>query len=134
MNSDPTLSPFAEQVTFVYATDLEASHHFYHEVLGLPLVLDQGACRIYGVTPSAYLGVCDHRAPDPSGVIVTLVTEDVDAWHRHLAAAGVPIDAPPSYSDRFDVYQFFARDPDGYLVEVQRFGAPGSGPGTLGSQ
>ena len=128
---DRTAPPIAEQVTFIYATDLEASHRFYHEVLGLTLVLDQGACRIYRVTAAAYVGLCDHRESSPAGVILTLVTDDVDAWYRRLEAAGIEIEAPPSYSERFDVYQFFARDPDGHLVEIQRFGAPGSGAPTL---
>ena len=50
--------PFDQQVTFLYTRDLAASAHFYAEVLGLPLVLDQGLCRIYRVSGDAFLGVC----------------------------------------------------------------------------
>jgi catechol 2,3-dioxygenase-like lactoylglutathione lyase family enzyme len=121
-----------EHITFIYVANLEASHRFYHGVLGLPLALDQGACRIYRVTATSYLGVCDHREPSPEGVIVTFVTDDVEGWHARLAAAGAPIQDPPTYNARFDVYQFFARDPDGHLIEIQRFGAPGAGSPFLG--
>ena len=38
---------FDQLVTFLYTRDLEQSAVFYGETLGLPLVLDQGACRIY---------------------------------------------------------------------------------------
>lgn len=115
-----------EQITFIYVADLDVSARFYEGALGLEMVLDQGACRIYRTAASAYLGVCDHRPPSPTGVIVTLVTDDVDAWHGRLADTGFTPDAPPTYSERFDVYQFFVRDPDGYLVEFQRFGRPGA--------
>jgi hypothetical protein len=49
-------------------------------VLGLPLALDQGDCRIYRVGESSFLGFCQRaEAPQqPSGVILTLVTDEVD--------------------------------------------------------
>lgn len=124
----------SEQVTFIYATDLDESHRFYHDLLGLPLALDQGACRIYRVTSTSYVGVCDHRDPSPGGVILTFVTDQVDEWYERLVAGGASVDGPPAYSERFDVYQFFARDPDGYVIEVQRFGAPGTSSPLLGTQ
>ena len=122
-----------EHVTFIYATDLETSHRFYHDLLGLPLALDQGACRIYRVTSTSYVGVCDHRDPSPAGVILTFVTDQVDAWHERLTEGGARVKGQPTYSERFDVYQFFAEDPDGYVIEIQRFGAPGSDSPLLGS-
>ena len=64
--------PFDQQVTFLYTPDLAASAHFYGEVLGLPLVLDQGLCRIYRVSGDAFLGVCqrDGAEVNPATVIV----------------------------------------------------------------
>jgi predicted enzyme related to lactoylglutathione lyase len=123
-----------QQVTFIYVTDLEATHRFYHAVMGFSLALDQGECRIYRVTDTAYVGVCSHRDPSPQGMILTFVTDRVDEWHRRLVEAGAAVDGPPSYSERFDVYQFFAKDPDGYVIEVQSFGAPGTGSGLLSAQ
>ena len=123
------MSPAAakQQITFIYCRDLARSTRFYRETLGLPLALDQGDCRIFRVAEGAFLGVCrcrEGRAVAPEGVVVSLVTEDVDGWHERLAAAGVPIAAAPSYSAQFRVYSFFARDPAGYLVEFQRFDRP----------
>lgn len=114
---------FDQQVTFLLTGDLAASHRFYADQLGLPLVLDQGACRIYRSAPNAFLGVCDHRgAPaDPDSVIVTLVTDDVPGWAERLQAAGVVLDGPPTVNPRFDIRHFFLRDPAGYLVEIQQF-------------
>ena len=120
--------PVDELITFLYSADLERSHRFYGEVLGLDMVLDQGACRIYRVTGTGYVGLCDHRPPNPPGTIVTLVTADVDGWYQRVTAAGVPTDGPPQHNERFAVYQFFATDPDGHTIEFQRFGPEWPGP------
>lgn len=120
-------APAQQQITFVYCPDLETSARFYSETLGLPLVLDQGACRIYRVAEGAFVGVCscgEAQSVVPEGITITLVSEEVDAWHAHLAAAGVPIEAPPRYNERFRIYNFFARDPAGYRIEIQRFDRP----------
>lgn len=71
----------------------------------------------------AFLGVCSagKREPRPGGVILTLISPDVDAWHARLEARGVTLEGPPRRNERFTIYNFFARDPDGYLVEIQRF-------------
>jgi len=47
MSSEASDTPaWDAQVTFCYTADFESSTHFYEELLGLPLALDQGACRI----------------------------------------------------------------------------------------
>jgi catechol 2,3-dioxygenase-like lactoylglutathione lyase family enzyme len=116
-------STFDAQVTFLYVADLARSAGFYGDVLGLELARDQGACHIYRTTADAYLGLCDHREPDPGGTIVTLVADDVDAWAERLRAAGLEVDGPHA-NERFALYHLFVRDPDGHLVEIQRFDDP----------
>ena len=121
----PDEPTFGQQVTFLYVQDLEVSSRFYGDLLGLPLALDQGACRIYTVTPTAFIGLCTCRdTPRPADVILTLVTEDVRAWQTRLETAGVPLETPTRYNPRFDITHLFVRDPDGYRVEIQHFHAP----------
>ena len=116
---------FDSQITFCYTPDLDAAARFYEDVLGLPLALDQGACRIYRVAKGAYLGFCSREdAPRPDGVILTLVTDDVDGWHARLVERGVKFDKPPALNAKFNIYHCFLRDPSGYLVEIQRFEDP----------
>jgi catechol 2,3-dioxygenase-like lactoylglutathione lyase family enzyme len=110
------------QITFCATRDLEAAARFYEEVIGLPLVLDQGGCRIYRTTGDAYLGFCQRdAAPEPAGVILTLVTDDVDGWHERLSAAGIAFEKEPAVNPDYGIYHCFLRDPSGYLVEIQRF-------------
>ncbi len=109
-------------ITFLSVSNLERSGRFYGDRLGLELVLDQGPCRIYRVSTSAYLGICTHREDvQAQGVIVTLVTDEVDRWYRELSAAGVEIESAPAHNERFGLYHMFLRDPDGHLVELQEF-------------
>lgn len=117
--------PIDEQITFLRTRDLERSANFYENVLGLSLTLDQGACRIYRVRDGAFIGICGGEpAPETKSLIFTLVTQDVEGWYEHLSAANVELDGPPRYNEKFLITQFFAKDPDGYAIEVQRFEDP----------
>jgi catechol 2,3-dioxygenase-like lactoylglutathione lyase family enzyme len=123
--------PLDEQITFIYTTDMAASDAFYAGQLELPLALDQGSCHIYRLTAAGYLGVCQRPAetiqavdPRKRGVIITLVTQEVDRWHQHLVAKGVRFESPPQFNAEYDIYHCFLRDPNGYLIEIQRFAEP----------
>jgi catechol 2,3-dioxygenase-like lactoylglutathione lyase family enzyme len=119
------MSGFVGQVTFVYTKDLEASERFYGQLLGLPMALDQGTCKIFRVTPGAQIGVCLRpEAQAPEGVILTLVTSDVDGWFERLRAEGVEFEKAPAYNAQYQIYHCFLRDPAGALVEIQRFEDP----------
>lgn len=114
---------FDAQITFLYVADLDRAAAFYGGVLGLELVRDQGVCRIYRAAGRGYLGICSHRPPDPGGVIVTLLADDVDGWAERLVAAGHEVEGPTA-NERFALYHLFVHDPDGHLVEIQRFDEP----------
>ena len=62
--------------------------------------------------------------PTPAGVILTLVTEDVDGWCDRLREHGVEFEKEPAYNAEYKIYHCFLRDPNGYLVEIQRFEDP----------
>lgn len=117
-----TRPPIDQQVTFLFTNDLPATARFYEEILQLPLVLDQGSCRVYQTGGTAYLGFCARPTPEkPDNIIFTLVTQEVDAWHAYLVAQGVAIEKPPTLNTTYNIYQCFVRDPNGYLIEIQRF-------------
>lgn len=116
------MNDFDQQVTFLLVADLDVSTRFYRDVLGLEQILDQGDCRIFKTTATAFIGICERaQRGDQGSVLVTLVTDDVDGTHESLTAAGVVCDQAPQVNDRYNVYHAFYRDPDGFLVEVQRF-------------
>lgn len=119
--------PVDSQITFLYVRDLGRSGRFYQDILGLALVLDQGSCRIYRVKGgSAFLGICERETPDANrdNLIFTLVTEDVDGWYQRITSRGWTCEHAPRLNEQYRIYHFFVRDPDGYLLEIQRFLTP----------
>jgi len=108
-------------ITFLKVADVDRSHTFYGVGLGLVLVLDQGGCRIYRLTDTSYLGVCKRADSGPSNVVVTIVSDDVDGWHTRFTAAGAKTDGTPRDNPEYEIFHFFAEDPDGHVIEVQRF-------------
>lgn len=116
--------PVDSQITFLYTRDLKKSAHFYEDILGLPLAVDQGACRIYHVAGrKAYFGICERaEAPEnPEGIIFTFVTQDVDAWYERITSHDWECEYSPRTNETYNIYHFFVKDPNGYLLEVQRF-------------
>jgi len=115
--------PIDQQITFLYTRDLAETARFYEQVMGLPLALDQGSCRIYRVSDDGYIGFCEHlKAPErPEGIILTIVTPEVDEWYRALSDRGIIFEKPPTLNHEYNIYHCFLRDPNGYMVEIQRF-------------
>ena len=119
-------------VTFLYTDDLVKTSRFYEEIIGLSLILDQGSCRIYQVGGDAFVGFCQNgtavgarqNREKQEGVILTLVSNQVDEWYSYLQTQNIPIEKPPTYYPAFDIYHLFIRDPNGYLLEVQTFQDP----------
>ena len=113
------------QIVFLATRDLPMTAAFYENTLGLTLALDQGKCRIYQVAEKAFLGFCaKDEIPARDGVIVTLVTRDVDEWYEQLRTKGVKFEKAPAHNPEYQIYHCFLRDPNGYLVEIQRFDDP----------
>lgn len=110
-------------IVFLGTQDLEKTDDFYAGLLGLELERDQGACRIYKVPGGGHLGFCTHIPVTKSQrcPIITLVADDIDEIYQRLDLAGLSMEHEPRENSRFKIYHFFVTDPNGYLVEVQRF-------------
>jgi predicted enzyme related to lactoylglutathione lyase len=127
----PTL-PVSATLTFFYYRDLPAAMNFYERVLGLDLVIDQGFCKIYKITPHSFVGLVDgvsgtHKPHEIKPVILSFVAPDaatVDAWHAHLVTHGATIFRPLGTSHKIGVHGFMALDPEGYTLEFEAFVRP----------
>ncbi|MCJ7716215.1 MAG: VOC family protein [Anaerolineales bacterium] len=117
---------FDQQITFIYVNDLQISSAFYEGVMGFPLVLDQGSCRIVCTSKGGYLGYClkEITSPKKQDIILTFVTAEVDKWYTHLKKNNLQIIDAPKNNLKYDIYQFFLKDPDDYLIEIQQFHTP----------
>ena len=65
--TEVSMPGFDAQITFCCTPDLAGTARFYEEIMGLPLALDQGTCRIYRVAGRAFLGFCQKPDGPPLG-------------------------------------------------------------------
>ena len=121
-------SIFEQMITFIYVSDLDKTKIFYEKVMGFPLRLDQGKCRIVETNQKGggLLGYCarDQKSAPADNLIITLVTSLVDEWYDYLTGCGVDIPGPPKLNLNYNIYHFFFTDPDGYKLEIQEFRDP----------
>jgi len=111
------------RISWVYTEDLESTAPFYAQLLGFECVRDEGGARIYATGIDAFIGVCQvftGREVEPQGGMISIVTDNVDAWYQTLVARGLTI-KPPHRLEQFAIVSFFVEDPNGYLIEFQQF-------------
>ena len=109
-------------ITFLKTRDLLETTAFYSGIFRFELALDQRKCRIFRVCPGCYLGFClTEGVTGSEEVILTFEMEDVDGFCDYLESVNVRIEVRPRYNKDYNIYQMFLRDPNGYLLEIQRF-------------
>lgn len=107
-------------IVFFRTTRRKATVEFYRERLGFEEWLEQdGGCTILSLD-NLLVGFCDADQSETEG-IVTVAVEDRAAVDRLYDDLEAHARQPPAVNDNFDIYQFFADDPDGRAVEVQTF-------------
>ncbi len=106
-------------MNFFRSRDLETIQDFYMEELGMELWLDQDKCKIVK-DGNLLLGFCESETMDEGGTITLFyrTKEEVDEMYEKFKdrARG-----EPSENDFFQIYQFFAEDPEGRTLEFQTF-------------
>lgn len=115
-------------IAFFYYKDLESAASFYRDVVGLEATMDVDWVKIFQVSPTSSVGLVQdgkgfHPAADDKPAMLSIVTDDVDAWYQRLVDADVtilkalPPVGSPTDPDRAPVRGFIAEDPGGYTVE-----------------
>jgi catechol 2,3-dioxygenase-like lactoylglutathione lyase family enzyme len=117
-----------QQITFLPTTCMQQVERFYQGVLKLEKILEQEDCVIFKSAESAYIGFCRRQATqDPDRILLTLVTDHVDAFYQQLADQGIECEGKPVLNEKYKIYHFFVKDPNGYRVEIQKFLNPFDG-------
>ena len=106
-------------IVFLKCADLEKTREFYTGILGMKVWLEQPDISIlqHG---NMLLGFHSAGSVD-KGCLITFFYEtrgEVDAMHEKLKATAM---SRPKVNDKYRIYNFFARDPEGRDIEFQAF-------------
>ncbi len=91
----------------------------YYTDLGATVWREQPDCTILEIG-TCKVGFCARENADTDGIITFVYSErtGVDRMYERLEDDA---DEPPRLNDKYDIYQFFATDPEGRMVEFQTF-------------
>lgn len=119
------MNDFGSFITFLRTDNLEKTTQFYTSIMNCPLIIDQGLCRIFQITENSFIGFCSHFLEEKQdAVCLTFVCdtkEEVDNWYKKLKKEGVKVKDSPKNNLKFNIYNFFAEDPNGITLEIQVF-------------
>ena len=106
-------------IVFQRTERLEAVVEFYTERIGAEVWLEQPDCTILRAG-GFRLGFCEREGAETEGILTFVVGSRaaVDDLYDRLASVA---DGEPRYNERYEIYQFFATDPEARTVEVQSF-------------
>jgi hypothetical protein len=111
-------------IVFFSTEQREAVVEFYTETVGAEVWLDQPDCTILDYDGFRF-GFCQRETTDDCGIL-TFVSDDragVDEMHEAIERSEGEARAieEPHENEKYDIYQFFAEDPDGRTAEFQTF-------------
>lgn len=111
---------------FLYYRNLDRATAFYRDTLGLELVADYDMARLFRVADESYLFLVDatkglHTADEPRSVALALLTDQLEEWHTYLTSKGFPPGRPFAARPGSAHDGFVIKDPEGYLLEFERF-------------
>lgn len=127
MSREETQRPEADNqlaITFFYYRDLPTAMRFYEDVLGLPLAIDQGWCKIYRICPGAHVGLVDetkgmNKWAAVKPVQLCIRVPDVEAWYGYATAKALDGLSELFRNDEIGIKAFVFNDPEGYQIEIQ---------------
>lgn len=106
-------------VANIATQDVAAAKRFYHDVLGLDLLMDMGWIATYGSGEKMTVQI-SVMAEGGSGTPVpdlSIEVDDVEAALAGMKAAGFAIEYGPA-DEPWGVRRFYVRDPFGRLVNI----------------
>jgi predicted enzyme related to lactoylglutathione lyase len=124
--NDMALKGVEGSITFFYYEDLAKAEEFYCGVMGFEKVIDVDFAKVFRVSGDAHVGIVDGqkgsmRPTKDKPVMLTVIVDDIEAWHRHLVERGVEIDQPPKEASYLRMKTLLFRDPEDYVIEVLEF-------------
>jgi hypothetical protein len=106
-------------IIFLGTQELSVIKEFYLNKMEMEIWLEQGDCFIarHG---NLLLGFCQREEPDLNGIITLFFNseDEVDKFYEQFSKDS---EGPPKVNEKYRIYHFFAKDPEGRRLEFQRF-------------
>jgi hypothetical protein len=109
-------------IVFFRTLKLEQLKNFYIGKVGCKMWMDQGDCIILKFG-NMLVGFCQRDSADLDGLI-TFFYQDKEAVDRAYETFKETAQAAPVMNKKYNIYHFFARDPEGRGIEFQYFAGP----------
>ncbi len=99
--------------------DTAAAKPFYHDILGLNLLMNHGWIATYGCDTlmSVQISFASQGGSDTPTPDLSIEVDDVDAVYNRMKKAGFQIEYGPA-DEPWGVRRFYVRDPFGKLVNI----------------
>lgn len=106
-------------VANINAKDIAEAERFYHDVLGLDLLMDHGWIRTYGSSEEmrVQISIASQGGADTVTPDLSIEVDDVDAAFERMKNAGFSIEYGP-VDEPWGVRRFYVRDPFGKLINI----------------
>ena len=106
-------------IIFFKTRKLEELKAFYMKQIGCQLWMDQGNCLIFKFGNMLF-GFCQRDKADLDALITFFYERksDVDRAYKKFKKIAV---SPPVQNKNYPIYNFFAQDPEGRMIEFQYF-------------
>ncbi|MBD3175796.1 MAG: VOC family protein [Armatimonadia bacterium] len=107
-------------ITFLKTTNLADMTHFYVDDIGCTVWLRQPGVNVLRFG-NQLIGLHETGAEADTGVLLTFfypTRGEVDAMYAALSHLAT---CEPRYNEKYHIYQFFGRDPEGRGLEFQWF-------------
>ncbi len=106
-------------IIFFKTCEMEAIVEFYQNRVGMSIWLEQPGCTIlkYG---NLLVGFCQREVAETEGMITLVFENREEVDKMYDALSDIALDTPKE-NQKYNIYQFFARDPEGRSLEFQVF-------------
>ena len=117
------ISGLEGSITFFYYDDLAKADNFYSEIMGFETVVDVEFAKVYKISEGAHVGIVDGnvgsmKPTKDKPVMLSVLVEDADAWHKYLTEKGVDVMGPPRKPEYLEMKVFLLKDTEGYILEI----------------
>jgi len=106
-------------IIFFKTKMLPELNKFYLNEVGCTLWMDQGGCQIFKAGNMLF-GFCHRDEAELDGVITFFYPSKEGVDHKYKQFKSIAL-SPPKTTEKYRIYHFFAKDPEGRIIEFQYF-------------